>query len=74
VRHGCLTREITFGSSTDESFKATTRMYKIRPAKKCGYKGNIESTKNSAGNSNIPEKVETTRREDAKRDTTRVST
>jgi hypothetical protein len=50
-----------------------TRIYKIRPAKKCGYRGKIGSTKHSGGNSNIPEKVETTRREDARRDTTKVS-
>jgi hypothetical protein len=49
-------------------------MYKIRPAKKCGYKGKIESTKHSGGNSNKPEKVDRTRREDARRETTRVST
>jgi hypothetical protein len=48
--------------------------YTKLPAKKCGYKGNIESTKHSGGNSNIPEKVKRTRRADARRDTTRVST
>jgi hypothetical protein len=67
-------RYTTFESSADEIFKATTRIYKIRPAKKCGYKVKIESTKRSGGNPNIPEKVERTRREDARRDTTKVST
>jgi hypothetical protein len=49
-------------------------MYKIRPAKKCGYKVKIESTKRSGGNSDIPEKVERTRGEDARRENTKVST
>jgi hypothetical protein len=52
-------------SSTDEILKATTRIHKITQAKKCGYKGKIESTKRSGGNSDIPEKVERTRRADA---------
>jgi hypothetical protein len=43
-------RKTTVGSSTDEIFMATTRIYKIRPAKKCGYKEKIENTKHSGGN------------------------
>jgi hypothetical protein len=49
-------------------------IYKIRPAKKCGYKGRLEITKRSGENSNMTEKVERTRREDARRETTKVST
>jgi hypothetical protein len=43
-----------------------SRIYKIRMAKKCGYKGKIESTKHSGGNSNILEKMERTHREGAR--------
>jgi hypothetical protein len=39
-------------SNTDMIPKTITGLYKIRPSKKCGCKGKIESTKHSRRNSN----------------------
>jgi hypothetical protein len=43
--------------------KAITRMYKIRPSKKCRYKGKISGTKHSRRNLNMPEELETSRKD-----------
>jgi hypothetical protein len=74
VRHGCEIKEITFGSSTDEFFRAIIRIYKIRPSKKCRYKGMTESTKYSRRNLNIPEELERTCQKDARWEISRIST
>jgi hypothetical protein len=43
-----------------------TRVHKIRPSKKCGYKGRTGSTKRSRRNLNLPEEPEKAPQEGAR--------